>query len=98
MSFFTYVALITNDGEPSCYQEAMKVSESAKRKLTMKEEMDSLEKNKTWDLVELPKGCWLQVGLHAKERKRLQNTKKYLYKKSTLIRKVLISKKIFTSH
>ena len=33
----------------------MKVSESAKWKLEMKEEMDSLEKNKTWDLVELPK-------------------------------------------
>ena len=33
----------------------MEVYESAKWKLTMKEEMDSLEKNKTWDLVELPK-------------------------------------------
>ena len=45
----------------------MKVSESAKWKLAMKEEMDSLEKNKTWDLVELPNGFWLQVGLQAKE-------------------------------
>ena len=53
--FVTFVALITNDGEPSCYQEAMKVSKSAKWKLGMKEEMDSLEKNKAWDLVELPK-------------------------------------------
>ena len=49
------VSLITNDGETSCYQEAMKVSESAKWKLAMKEEMDALENNKTWDLVELPK-------------------------------------------
>ena len=31
------------------------VSESDKWKLELKEEMDSLEKNKTWDLVELPK-------------------------------------------
>ena len=51
--FVTFVALITNDDEPSCYQEAMKVFESSKCKLTMKEEMDSFEKNKTWDLVEV---------------------------------------------
>ena len=51
----TFVTLITNDGEPSCYHEAMKVSESVKWKLEMKEEMDALEKNKTWDLVALPK-------------------------------------------
>jgi hypothetical protein len=49
------VALVSNDGEPSCYQEAMKVSESVKWKKSMKEELDSLERNKTWDLVELPK-------------------------------------------
>ena len=30
------------------------MSDSDKWKLEMKEEMDSLEKNKTWDLVELP--------------------------------------------
>ena len=33
----------------------MKVSESAKWKLAMKEEMDALENNKTWDVVELRK-------------------------------------------
>ena len=53
--FVAIVALLTKDGEPSCYWEAMKASESDKWKLTMKEEMDALEKNKTWDLVELPK-------------------------------------------
>ena len=52
--FITYVALISNEGEPDSYQEALKVSDSDKWKLAMKEEMDSLEKNKTWDLVELP--------------------------------------------
>ena len=29
--------------------------DNAKWKMAMKEEMDSLEKNKTWELVELPK-------------------------------------------
>ena len=41
--FVTYIALITNDGEPIIYyQETMKVYESAKWKLTMKEEMGAL--------------------------------------------------------
>jgi hypothetical protein len=33
----------------------MEVSERVKWKEAMKEEMDALERNKTWDLVELPK-------------------------------------------
>ena len=63
--FVTSVALITNEGEPSCYSEAIEVSDSDKWKHAMKEEIDALIKNKTWDLVELPKnrrvvGCkWI---------------------------------------
>jgi hypothetical protein len=49
------MALVSIDGEPSCYQETIKVSKTAKRKEAMQKEMDSLERNKTWDLVELPK-------------------------------------------
>ena len=60
--FVTYVSLITNDGEPSCYQEAIKVCKSSKRTLAMKEEMDALENNKTWDMVELPKTKKLLVA------------------------------------
>ena len=51
--FVTSVAFISNEGEPGNYQEALKVSYSDKWKLAMKEEMDSLAKNKTWDLVDL---------------------------------------------
>ena len=54
--FVSSVALISNDGEPSCYQEAMDGTENAKWKIAMKEEINSLEENKTWDLVELSKG------------------------------------------
>ena len=50
------MALVSIDGEPSCYQEEIKVSESAQWKKYMKEEMDALERNKTCDLVELLKG------------------------------------------
>jgi len=51
----SFVALITNDGELSCYQEAMDDVESAKWKIEKEEEMDSLEKKKTWYLIELTK-------------------------------------------
>jgi hypothetical protein len=47
--------LINNDGEPSCYQEEINDIDNVKWKMAMKQEMDCLEKNKTWDLVELPK-------------------------------------------
>ena len=36
----SFVALITNDGELSCYQEAMDDVESAKWKIEKEEEMD----------------------------------------------------------
>jgi len=49
-------ALITGDGEPSCYQEAVDDTYSRKWKSTMEEEIDSLAKNNTWDLVELTEG------------------------------------------
>jgi hypothetical protein len=53
--YVSSVALVYIDGEPSCFQEAIKVFESAQLKKAMKEEMDALERNKIWDLVELPK-------------------------------------------
>ena len=48
--------MITKDGEPSCYQEAVDDANSEVWKKAMEEEMDSLTKNNTWDLVELPEG------------------------------------------
>ena len=53
--YVSYVALVSIDGEPSFFQEEIKVYESAQWKKDMKEEMDALEMNKTWDLVEFPK-------------------------------------------
>ncbi|KAG8474731.1 hypothetical protein CXB51_031459 [Gossypium anomalum] len=42
--------------EPSNYSEAISYEDSEKWMFTMQEEMESLHKNKTWDLVKLPKG------------------------------------------
>nr|GEX02506.1 retrovirus-related Pol polyprotein from transposon TNT 1-94 [Tanacetum cinerariifolium] len=44
------------DGDDETYQEVVACKDSSKWKATMKEEMDSLRKNKTWDLVDHPTG------------------------------------------
>ncbi|GJX88872.1 retrovirus-related pol polyprotein from transposon TNT 1-94 [Tanacetum coccineum] len=42
--------------EPLTYQEAVACEDSSKWKAAMEEEMDSLRKNKTWELVDHPAG------------------------------------------
>ena len=48
-----YYLLLTDSGEPESYDEAMQVDTKQKWEQGMKEEMDSLVKNQTWDLVKL---------------------------------------------
>ena len=52
---FVSFVLFTDDGEPSCFQEATDFVDNAKWNMGMKEETYSLDKNKTGKLVELPK-------------------------------------------
>ena len=47
--------LLTNKGEPKSCEEAVQVDESIKWELVMKDEMDSLVSNQTWQLARLPK-------------------------------------------
>jgi hypothetical protein len=47
---------LTDYGEPECYEEAMQVDTKRKWEQGMKEEMDSLVNNHTWDLVQFPAG------------------------------------------
>jgi hypothetical protein len=49
-----YYLLLTGSGEPECYEEAMQVDTKKKLEQGMKEEMDSLVNNQTWDLVQFP--------------------------------------------
>jgi hypothetical protein len=51
-----YYLLLTDSSEPECYEEAMRVDTKIKWEQGMKQEMDSLEKNHTWDLVQLLAG------------------------------------------
>ncbi|RVW50266.1 Retrovirus-related Pol polyprotein from transposon TNT 1-94 [Vitis vinifera] len=48
--------LLTDGGEPECYDEALQDENSSKWELAMKDEMDSLLGNQTWQLTELPVG------------------------------------------
>ena len=45
--------LLTDGGEPECYDEALQDENSSKWELAMKDEMDSLLMNQTWELTEL---------------------------------------------
>ena len=49
-----YYLLMTDSGEPECFEEAMQVETRKKWEQGMDEEMDSLVRNQTWDLVKLP--------------------------------------------
>jgi transposase InsO family protein len=62
--------LLTDEGEPECYEEAMTDVNKEKWYNAMQEEMDSLHENHTYELMELPDG-----------KKALRN--KWVYKLKT---------------
>jgi hypothetical protein len=55
--------LLRDSGEPKTFVEAMKVEDSINWESAMKDEMDSLLINQTWELTELPAG---KKALHNK--------------------------------
>ena len=61
---------MTDGGEPECYDEALQDENSNKWKLAMKDKMDSLLGNQTWELTELPEG---NKALHNKWVYRIKN-------------------------
>jgi hypothetical protein len=58
-----FYILLTDGGEPETYDEALQDENSTKWELAMKDEMDSLMTNQTWELTELPAG---KKALHNK--------------------------------
>nr|CAN80650.1 hypothetical protein VITISV_022906 [Vitis vinifera] len=62
--------LLTDGGEPECYDEALQDENSSKWELAMKDEIDSLLGNQTWELTELPVG---KKALHNKWVYRIKN-------------------------
>ena len=55
--------LLTDGSEPECYDEVLQDENSSKWELAIKDEMDSLLGNPTWELTELPVG---KKALHNK--------------------------------
>jgi len=49
-------ALVTECGDPCTFEEAIEQEDRNKWMVAMTEEMESLHKNQTWELTELPKG------------------------------------------
>ena len=62
--------MLTDGGEPQTYKESLQDENSSKCELAMKDEMNSLLKNKTWELTTLHEG-----------KKALQN--KWVYRVKT---------------
>jgi len=58
-----FYILLIDDSEPDTYDKALKVENLTKWELAMKDEMDSLMTNQTWELTELPTG---KKALHNK--------------------------------
>lgn len=48
--------LLTENGEPESYPEALRMKDSIQWKKAMEDELSSLDKNQTWSLVKLPAG------------------------------------------
>ena len=55
--------MLTDGGELECYDEALQDDNLSKWELSMKDEMNSLLGNQTWELIELPVG---KKALHNK--------------------------------
>ena len=63
LDLHSVISLLTDGGEPKCYDEALQNENSSKWELAMKDEMDSLLGNQIWELTELPVG---KKALHNK--------------------------------
>ncbi|GJV25727.1 retrotransposon protein, putative, ty1-copia subclass [Tanacetum coccineum] len=65
---YAFVATKEEDThKPLTYQEAVACEDNSKWKVAMKEEMDSLRKNKTWELVDHLAGQKLRAGIDYNE-------------------------------
>ena len=62
--------MLTDGGESECYDETLKDENSNNWELAMKDEMDSLLGNQTWELTKLPVG---KKVLHNKWVYRIKN-------------------------
>ncbi|KAL2630872.1 hypothetical protein R1flu_015558 [Riccia fluitans] len=72
--------LITEEGEPSSFEEAHNSVEKAEWSAAMRKEMKSLSDNKTWELVEFPKGKQVIACRWVYKRKEGSGTGEKIFK------------------
>ncbi|KAL2650317.1 hypothetical protein R1flu_018445 [Riccia fluitans] len=72
--------LITEEGEPSSFEEAHNSAKKAEWSTAMRKEMKSLNDNKTWELVELPKGKQVIACRWVYKRKEGSGTGEKIFK------------------
>ena len=95
-------ALITSSEDPTTFQEAIHNQEKSKWMGAMVEEIQSLHKNQTWDLVELPEGkraigCkWVYKKKKAVLEKKVEKFKARLVAKGYSQRKRIDYDEIFS--
>ena len=80
--------LLTDEGEPECYDEAIADKHKEKWLSAMQDEIDSLHENYTYDLVELPKGkkALKNKWVYKVKTREVDNTSRYRKRVSTLTR------------
>ncbi|KAE8682936.1 ABC transporter G family member 13 [Hibiscus syriacus] len=83
----TYAFPVVDDDIPITYQEAIQSLESDKWKSAMDEEMQSLQKNNTWKLTQLPKGKRAIGCKWIFEKKYGSHSKKDVHYKTQLVAK-----------
>ena len=95
-----YVVLLSDGSEPECFQDAIKDENKKEWKSAMQEEMDSLHKNHTYELVKLPKGKKVLENKWVYRIKQEEHTSHPRYKARLVVkgfskRKVLTLMKYF---
>ena len=95
-------ALVTSSGDPFFFKEATNRKNNDKWLVAMLEEMELLQKNKTWKLVKLPKGkkaigCkWILRKKEALLEKEGENFKAQLVAKGYSQREGIYYNEIFS--
>ena len=94
--------LLTNGGEPKCYEEAMESEHKNKWIVAMDDEMKALHDNHTFELVKLPKGMkalqnWWIYRLKTKENGSTPRYKARLVVKDYRQKKGIDFDEIFSS-
>jgi len=69
--------LLANRGKPECYEEALQVKDKVKWELSIDDEIESLMKNQTCDLIKLPENRALHNKWIYRLKEEHDGTKKY---------------------